>query len=171
MRLLVVVDMQNDFIDGSLGFDGAETIIPGISSRIEEYKASGDDVVYTLDTHGEDYLSTQEGRNLPVVHCIDGTEGHKLTPALEDALSGCKVFKKPTFGSTELGEFIAAGGYDSIELCGLVSNICVISNAMLAKAFAPEAKIIVDSALTSSAFPDLHKATLDVMKGVQIEVI
>ncbi|MBO4578553.1 MAG: cysteine hydrolase [Clostridiales bacterium] len=171
MRLLVVVDMQNDFIDGSLGFEGASAIIPGILSKIEEYKASGDDVVYTLDTHGEDYLSTQEGKNLPVVHCIEGTEGYKLCPALEEVLSDCKAFCKPTFGSTELGSFIAAGDYDSIELCGLVSNICVISNAMLAKAFAPEAKIVVDSKLTASAFPDLHQAALDVMKGVQIEVI
>ncbi|MCR4670979.1 MAG: cysteine hydrolase [Saccharofermentans sp.] len=171
MRLLVVVDMQNDFIDGSLGFEGASAIIPGILSRIEEYKASGDDVVYTLDTHGEDYLSTQEGKNLPVVHCIEGTEGHKLCPALEEALSGCREFLKPTFGSTELGAFIAAANYDSIEFCGLVSNICVISNAMLAKAFAPEAKILVDSSLTASAFPELHEAAMDVMRGVQIEVI
>ena len=171
MRLLVVVDMQNDFIDGSLGFEGAGDIIPGILSRIEKYKASGDEVVYTLDTHGEDYLDTQEGKNLPVVHCIEGTDGHKLAASLVDALSGCKSFLKPTFGSRELGEFIASGNYESVELCGLVSNICVISNAMLAKAFAPEAKIIVDSALTASAFPDLHKAAMDVMKGVQIEVI
>ena len=171
MRLLVVVDMQNDFIDGSLGFEGAEAIIPGIKEKIAEYKAKGDTVVYTLDTHGEDYLETQEGKNLPVVHCIKGTEGHKLAPALREDLEGCKVFEKPAFGSCELGAYIGAGSFESIELCGLVSNICVISNAMLAKAFAPEAKVIVDSALTASSFPDLHKAAMDVMRGVQIEVI
>ena len=171
MRLLVVVDMQKDFIDGTLGFEGASAIIPGIKAKIAEYKAAGDEVVYTLDTHGEDYLETQEGRKLPVVHCIKGTDGHKLASELEEDLADCRCFEKPVFGSAELGEYIGKLDFESVELCGLVSNICVISNAVVARTFAPEAEIIVDSSLTASAFPDLHRAALDVMKGVQIEVI
>ena len=172
-RLLIVVDCQKDFIDGALGFEGADAIIPGIVDRIAGYKAAGDEVVYTMDTHTTDYLNTQEGRNLPVPHCIKGSEGYNLTPALAEPLSDCKGFDKPTFGSLELANYIAsnASGYSSIEVCGLVSNICVVSNAMLAKAAAPEAEIIVDSKLTASFDPKLHQATLDVLKGVQVKVL
>ena len=172
-RLLIVVDCQKDFIDGALGFEGADAIIPGIIERIAAYKSAGDEVVYTMDTHTTDYMNTQEGRNLPVPHCIKGSEGYKLTPALEEPLSGCRSFDKPTFGSLELANYIAsnASDYSSIELCGLVSNICVVSNAMLAKAAAPEAEIIVDSTLTASFDPKLHQACLDVLGGVQVKVL
>ena len=172
-RLLIVVDCQKDFIDGALGFEGADAIIPGIVERIAGYKSAGDEVVYTMDTHTADYMNTQEGRNLPVPHCIKGSEGYKLTPALEEPLSGCKGFDKPTFGSLELANYIAsnASDYSSIEVCGLVSNICVVSNAMLAKAAAPEAEIIVDSKLTASFDPKLHQATLDGLGGVQVKVL
>ena len=128
-------------------------------------------MVYTLDTHGEDYLETQEGRKLPVVHCIKGTDGHKLASELEGDLADCRCFEKPVFGSAELGEYIGKLDFESVELCGLVSNICVISNAVVARTFAPEAEIIVDSSLTASAFPDLHKAALDVLSGIQVTVI
>ena len=172
-RLIIVVDCQKDLIDGALGFEGADAIIPGIVERIAGYKSAGDEVVYTMDTHTTDYMNTQEGRNLPVPHCIKGSEGYKLTPALEEPLSGCKGFDKPTFGSLELANYIAsnASDYSSIEVCGLVSNICVVSNAMLAKAAAPEAEIIVDSKLTASFDPKLHQATLDVLGGVQVKVL
>ena len=172
-RLLVVVDMQNDFVDGALGFEGADGIISGIADKINEYKASGDEVVYTLDTHHENYSDTQEGKNLPVPHCIEGTEGYDLVPALKDILSDCKAFKKPVFGSMELGNYIGknASRYDSIELCGLVSNICVISNAVIAKAAAPEAQIIVNRALTDSFDKKLNDETFDIMKGIQITVL
>jgi nicotinamidase-related amidase len=172
-RLLIVVDCQKDFIDGALGFEGADKIIPGIIKRIAEYKASGDEVVYTMDTHTPDYMNTQEGRNLPVIHCVKGSDGYKLDPALEGPLSGCKGFDKPTFGSLELANYIAsnASDYSSIEVCGLVSNICVVSNAVLAKAAAPEAEIIVDSKLTASFDPKLHQATLDVLGGIQVKVL
>ena len=172
-RLLIVVDCQKDFIDGALGFEGADAIIPGIVERIAGYKSAGDEVVYTMDTHTADYMNTQEGRNLPVPHCIKGSEGYKLTPALEEPLSGCKGFDKPTFGSLELANYIAsnASDYSSIEVCGLVSNICVVSNAMLAKAAAPEAEIIVDSKLTASFDPKLHQAAMDVLGGVQVKVL
>ena len=172
-RLLIVVDCQKDFIDGALGFEGADAIIPGIIERIASYKAAGDEVVYTLDTHTPDYMNTQEGKNLPVPHCIKGSDGFKLASDLEAPLSGCRGFEKPTFGSMELAEYIAknASEYSSIEVCGLVSNICVISNAMLAKAAAPEAEIIVDSKLTASFDPKLHQACLDVLGGVQVKVL
>ncbi|MBP5180595.1 MAG: cysteine hydrolase [Clostridiales bacterium] len=172
-RLLVVVDMQNDFVDGALGFEGADGIIEGIAKRIQEYKDAGDEVVYTLDTHFENYPDTQEGRNLPVPHCIKGSEGHALVPALKDILTDCLCFEKPTFGSLKLGNYINSNAdkYDSIELCGLVSNICVISNAVIAKAAAPETQIIVDSALTDSFDKKLDQETYDIMKGVQITVL
>jgi len=140
MKLFVVIDCQKDFIDGALGFDGAEKILPGIKAKIKEYKDRGDEVVYTLDTHTEDYLNTQEGKNLPVVHCVKGTEGHALAEELREDLSDCKCFEKPTFGSMDLANHIQQKEYESIELAGLVSNICVISNTVLAKAAAPEAR-------------------------------
>ena len=172
-RLLIVVDCQKDFIDGALGFEGADKIIPGIIERIAEYKAAGDEVVYTMDTHTPDYMNTQEGRNLPVVHCVKGSDGYKLDKALEEPLSGCRGFDKPTFGSLDLANYIAsnASEYSSIEVCGLVSNICVVSNAVIAKAAAPEAEIIVDSKLTASFDPKLHQATMDVLKGLQVTVL
>ena len=172
-RLLIVVDMQNDFVDGALGFEGADRIIPGIIDRISEYEKSGDEIIYTLDTHFEEYMNTQEGKNLPVPHCIKGSEGHKLVPALESVLSGKKAFEKPTFGSMELGKFIEsnAADYSSIELCGLVSNICVVSNAVIAKAAAPEAEIIVDSKLTASFDPKLGEEVFDILKGIQVTVL
>jgi nicotinamidase-related amidase len=172
-RLLIVVDCQKDFIDGALGFEGADAIIPGIIERIASYKAAGDEVVYTLDTHTPDYMNTQEGHNLPVPHCIKGSDGFKLASELEVPLSGCIAFEKPTFGSLELAEYISknASEYSSIEVCGLVSNICVISNAILAKAAAPEAEILVDSKLTASFDPKLHQAAMDVLGGVQVKVL
>ncbi len=172
-RLLIVVDMQKDFIDGALGFEGADKIIPGIIERITEYKKNGDEVVYTLDTHTEDYMNTQEGHNLPVIHCVKGSDGHKLADELKEILSDCRFFEKPTFGSMELGAYISekASDISSIELCGLVSNICVLSNAVIAKAAAPEAEIIVDGKLTDSFDKELNREVLDVMKGIQIKVL
>jgi len=172
-KLLVVVDMQKDFVDGALGFEGADRIIPGIIEKIKEFEAEGGQIVYTLDTHFENYMETQEGKNLPVPHCLKGSEGHGLCDELKPLLSGRKVFEKPCFGSMELAEYIKENASDisSIELCGLVSNICVLSNAVIAKAAAPEAEVIVNSALTASFDPKLHQATLDVLKGIQVTVV
>ncbi len=172
-RLLVVVDMQNDFVDGALGFDGADGVIDGIARKISEYKEAGDEVVYTLDTHYDNYQDTQEGRNLPVPHCIKGSEGHALVAGLKDLLSDCLCFEKPTFGSLKLSNYINdnADKYESIEICGLVSNICVISNAIMAKAAAPEAEIIVNRSLTDSFDKKLDEETYDILKGVQVTVI
>ena len=172
-RLLIVVDMQNDFVDGALGFEGAGSIIPGIVERIKEYKASGDEIVYTLDTHFENYMDTMEGSKLPVPHCIKGSEGHKLVPAIAAELTGCKGFEKPTFGSMELARYIEENREDlkSIELCGLVSNICVVSNTVIAKAAAPEAEIIVDPALTKGMDGKMTEAALDVMRSIHVTVL
>ncbi len=172
-RLLIVVDMQKDFVDGALGFEGAESIIPGIAGRISEYLDAGDEVVYTLDTHQDNYMYTMEGKNLPVPHCIKGSEGHKLVDELSDLLSGCRAFEKPTFGSMELGNYINFNRdlYSSIELCGLVSNICVVSNTVIAKAAAPEAEIIVDPALTKGMDQAMTDAALDVMRSIHVKVL
>jgi len=172
-RLLIVVDMQKDFIDGALGFDGAADIIPGIADRIREYKDKGDEVVYTLDTHTEDYMNTMEGRNLPVPHCIKGTDGYEVCNELKGLLDGCRCFEKPTFGSMELAKYIEANSAElsSIEVCGLVSNICVVSNTVLAKAAAPEAEIIVDSGLTSCFDPKMTEAALDVCRSIHVKVL
>lgn len=167
-KLLIVVDFQNDFVSGSLGFDKAASLDDKICKKIDEYK--NDDIIYTLDTHDNNYMTTQEGRKLPVPHCIKGTDGHKLYGRTGEKLTGKKCFEKNTFPSLELGKFLERKAYDVIELCGLVSNICIISNAVIAKAACPEAEIIVNKALTASADSTLHEKALDVMQGLQITV-
>lgn len=168
-KLLIVIDYQNDFVSGTLGFDEAAELDGKICAKIDEYR--NDDIIYTLDTHGEDYMSTQEGKNLPVPHCIKNTDGHKLYGRTGEKLAGKKCFEKNTFPSLKLGKFLEGKAYDVIELCGLVSNICVISNAVIAKAACPEAEIVVNSALTAGADKELHQKALDVMKGLQITVL
>lgn len=170
-KLLVVVDYQKDFVDGSLGFSGAELLDAPIAAKIAAYHAAGDDVVFTFDTHTPDYLSTQEGRKLPAVHCVRGSEGWELYG--ETAKAACENdlrFEKPTFPSLALGEWLKGQDYGRIELVGLVSNICVLSNAVIAKAALPEAEIVVDAACTASFDPALHEKCLDVLAGLQVTV-
>lgn len=180
-RLLIVVDYQNDFVDGALGFSGAEKLADPIARKIEEYRGRADEIAFTFDTHDRDYLDTQEGRNLPVEHCREGSVGHELYGCVASLIEPVDtVFEKPSFGSADLFEWLrvaqkaAAGSgmppFESIELVGLVSNICVISNAVLAKAACPEVPIIVDAACTASFDPALHEEALDVMEGLQIQV-
>lgn len=169
-RLLIVVDYQKDFVDGALGFPGAERLAGPIQAKMEAYRRAGDEVAFTFDTHGPDYLNTQEGKRLPVPHCIRGTEGWNLFGPL-NVQPGEKIFQKETFGSAELFDYLRANAYESIELVGLVSSICVISNAVLAKAAQPEARIVVDSACTDGLDKELHAAALRVMAGVHIDVI
>lgn len=168
-KLLVVVDMQKDFIDGTLGTPQAQRIVPAVRKRICEYTQAGDEVVFTLDTHGSDYMDTMEGKKLPVLHCIKGTKGWELDASLE-AFEG-KRFEKNTFGSLELAEYAAAGGYDSIELLGLCTDICVISNAMLIKARIPEAEICVKAGCCAGVTPESHENALNAMKMCHIDVI
>ncbi|AMC93872.1 isochorismatase [Erysipelothrix larvae] len=168
-KLLVVVDYQHDFIDGSLGFDGAKSLAPLIKARIEETLQHGGDVVFTRDTHDENYLNTQEGSKLPIKHCIKGTHGWEIEESLTQYAS--HVFDKPTFGSLEFGVWLNTQTYDEVELCGLVSNICVLSNAVLSKAALPEARIVVDHTLTASFDEKRHTEVLSILEGIQVEVI
>jgi len=171
-KCLIVVDYQNDFVDGSLGFPGAELLERGIVDKIRHYRKSGDEVIFTYDTHYDNYLNTLEGKNLPVVHCLKDTDGHKLFGAVADEIKNTdRAFIKNTFGSDELLLYLKTREFSSIELVGLVSNICVLANAVLAKTAQPEAKIIVDAGLTASFDANLHEAALKVMSGLQIEVV
>ncbi len=171
MRVLVVIDMQNDFIDQALGTKEAVGIVENVAKKIKEFDGP---VVYTKDTHRENYLDTQEGKNLPVTHCIRGSEGWQISAALpvaEDAI----IFEKPTFGSKELGQYLEDlakdKDIDEIEVIGLCTDICVISNALLIKAFLPEVKITVDSACCAGVTPKSHENALEAMKMCQINVI
>jgi len=169
---LVVVDYQNDFVNGFLGFPGAELLDEGIAEKINSYRKNGDTIIFTFDTHYDDYLSTTEGSYLPVSHCQFGTDGHKLYGKVSGAAADSDItFCKNTFGSDELFTYLKNHKFDKIELVGLVSNICVIANTVLAKTAQPETKIVVDASLTASFDKELHDAALKVMKGLHIEVI
>lgn len=170
-KCLIVVDFQNDFIDGALGFEGADSIKELIIEKIRQYKNEKMDVIYTLDTHNDDYLDTEEGKNLPVVHCVVGTKGHRINSDVEKLIEeNDKQFVKCSFPSLELGNYLKTKKYDEVELCGLVSNICVISNAVIVKSALPNAHIIVDSLATKSFDSVLHEKALDVLEGLHIEV-
>lgn len=171
-ELLLVIDYQNDFVDGALGFEEAKTLEDGIVEKIKDYKSRSQSVIFTLDTHGDDYLETKEGIALPVKHCIKGTDGIKLYGKVAEYESiADKVFEKDTFGSRELLIYLMDNPYDKIELVGLVSNICVLSNAIVAKTALPNAEIIVNSALTKSFDEKLNQETLDILKGLYITII
>ena len=171
MNLLVVVDYQNDFVNGSLGFSGAEKLEVPIMEKIQKYLIDGDEVVFTLDTHASNYLDTEEGRNLPIPHCIKDTEGHKLYGNVARISKfASAIFEKGTFGCEALYEYILDGKYDTIELCGLVSNICILSNAVIAKTAAPYAHLVVDARCTSCADPELNEKALDMLQSLHVEV-
>ena len=168
-KLLIVVDMQNDFITGTLGSQQAQAILPNVKAKIEHFKQNGHRVIFTRDTHSENYLSTQEGKYLPVVHCIKGTKGHSIADELD--INDCELFDKPTFGSMELASRAAEGDYDEIELCGLCTDICVVSNAIILKAKLPETKITVDSRCCAGVTEKSHNAALLTMKMCQVNVL
>ena len=168
-KLLIVVDMQNDFITGALGSPQAQRILPSVLSKIDEYKQSSDEIIFTRDTHHDDYLTTQEGQYLPVVHCVEGTDGHLIADVFNT--DGYEVFDKPNFGSLELARKVAEGGFDEIELCGLCTDICVVSNAIILKAQLPETRITVDARCCAGVTDDSHDAALLTMKMCQVTVI
>ena len=171
-KILVVVDMQNDFIDGSLGTPEAVAIVENVKDKIRSYDKS--DIFVTMDTHAPDYLETQEGKNLPVEHCIKGTDGWKVRPDIDELLQGAAVYEKPTFGSLKLAEDIAkiAAAEDiEVELIGLCTDICVVSNALLLKANMPEVKISVDPACCAGVTPESHEAALKTMQMCQVNVL
>ena len=171
-KVLIVVDMQNDFIDGALGTKEAQAIVPAVIAKIREYK--GETVFATRDTHYENYLETAEGEHLPIEHCIKHTEGWKIQTEVEKALNevGAEVIDKPTFGSTVLAKKVfelAKTNYLEIEMIGLCTDICVVSNALLLKANLPEAVIKVDPKCCAGVTPESHEAALLTMKMCQID--
>lgn len=168
-KILIVIDMQNDFIDGSLGTKEAVAIVPNVIEKIKSY--APEDVYATKDTHPVNYLKTQEGRNLPVEHCIDGTDGWELQSDIAGLISEDHVYAKPTFGSVKLAQDLAALQPDAIELVGLCTDICVVSNALMLKAFMPEVPITVDASCCAGVTPEKHEAALETMKSCQIQVV
>lgn len=169
MKVLCVIDMQNDFIDGALGTKEAEAIVQNVKKKIELYRKNSDTVVFTRDTHTEDYMNTQEGKNLPVPHCIKNSNGWEITPELD--IEESEIIDKPTFGSYELADYISGlSDISEIELIGLCTDICVISNAMLLKARFTETPISVDSSCCAGVTPESHLNALSAMKMCQIEI-
>ena len=168
-RLLVVVDYQVDFVSGSLGFPGANHIENIIIDTIKDHLRTDDDIVFTKDTHFENYLETLEGKHLPIIHCIKGTPGHEIYGEVKSYANRVKkVYEKHTFGSLELAADVAQERYRDITLVGLVTNICILSNALLLKAALPEANVIVLRGGVDSYDKDLHQKTLEVLAGTQI---
>jgi len=171
-NLLVVVDYQYDFVAGTLGFPKAKELDAVIAAKVEHYRQGGHEVLFTLDTHAENYLVTQEGLNLPVRHCTKGTPGWQLYGTVgASALPTDIRIEKGAFGSLELARYLQNGNYACVEFAGLVSNVCVLSNAVIAKAALPEATVIVDAAAVAGYDEALHEAALDVMAALQISVI
>lgn len=173
MKTLVVIDMQKDFVDGSLGSKEAIAIVPNVKKKIEEYISRGDKVIYTRDTHHENYLETNEGKHLPVEHCIKGTDGWQIYDGLY--VDGCSIIDKGAFGFPFWSQIpttsVDLPNSEEIELIGLCTDICVVSNALILKAQFPEHKITVDSSCCAGTTPERHKASLEVMKSCQIEVV
>ena len=173
-RFLIVVDMQNDFIDGALGTKEAEAIVDAAAERIRAAREAGWKILATLDTHGEQYLETAEGRKLPVPHCIRGTKGWELNPVIREALGDAILVEKPTFGSIRLPEILkaeGAGAQPTIELLGLCTDICVVSNALLLKAHFPEGTIGVRAGCCAGVTPERHQAALETMASCQIDIL
>ena len=171
-KLLIVVDMQNDFIDGTLGTKEAQDIVDKVVHKIDGFDGS---IIATMDTHRDDYAETREGRFLPVLHCVKNTEGWEIEKRVMSALKrkGFKLLEKPTFGSVELSKLINEKFNSeklSIELVGLCTDICVVSNALLLKAAFPETDISVDSSCCAGVTPEKHAAALETMRSCQIEV-
>lgn len=170
-KLLIVVDYQNDFVTGSLGFDKAIKIEKNIVNKIKEYQNNQEEIIFTLDTHYENYLNTKEGENLPIPHCLKGSQGHELYGEVKDLAQNYLKIEKETFGSKDLVKFLENKEYDTIELVGVVTNICVISNAVIVKTMLPNSEIIVDAACCSSNNEDLEKEAYNILKNLHIKVI
>lgn len=170
-KILIVVDMQNDFIDGALGSAEAASIVSAVAERVENFSG---EIIFTRDTHYEDYLSTSEGKKLPVKHCIKDSFGWQISSEIRVPL-GARIFDKETFGSTELSQALARENdkekISEIELVGLCTDICVISNAFILKAYLPECEIVVNSALCRGVTPESHENALAAMRACQIKVV
>ncbi len=170
-KLLIVIDFQKDFIDGSLGFKDAVKLREIIQNKIENYLRNHDDLIYTMDTHDKNYLESFEGQRLPVEHCLKNSDGWKIDKSCDFSSKAIKVFEKNTFPSLELANYLKDGFYDEIELCGLVSHICVLSNAIMVKSALPNAHIFIDAKATSSFDLVTQEKCFDVLNGLHIDVI
>ncbi|MCR5178713.1 MAG: cysteine hydrolase [Lachnospiraceae bacterium] len=189
-KALIVIDMQNDFLTGALRNEEGIQAIPRVADRIRKAAESGETVIYTRDTHFEEtYMGSEEGKNLPVPHCIRGTKGWEIAPKLQELIPAdavtigiddsvapalgaqTVVIDKPTFGSAGLGELLKSEGFEEVELVGVCTDICVISNALLTKAFLPNAHVSVDPACCAGVTPDSHNTALDAMRACHIEIL
>ncbi len=165
MKTLIVIDMQNDFITDALGTKEAIEIVENVKKKIDSYKNSGYQIIFTRDTHDENYLNTPEGKKLPVTHCVKGTKGWEIADGLY--VEGAEIIDKPSFGWTKWKD----KDFDEIELIGLCTDICVVSNALILKATFPNAKICVDASCCAGVTPETHNAALTTMKMCQIDIV
>lgn len=183
MKALIIVDMQNDFIDGALGTPEAQAIVPNVVNKLKAHQHTDTVVLFTKDTHHENYLNTSEGMKLPVEHCIEGTPGWSIAKPIHDEFknegyttySSDTVVKgrvlKPTFGSYDLLNVLDDIDLDEIELCGVCTDICVISNAIMIKNYFPDVRVTVDASCCAGVTPEKHAAALEVMKSCQIDIV
>lgn len=174
-NILIVVDMQKDFVTGALASAEAQAILPKVKEKIEVYDRAGKEIIFTRDTHGEDYMQTNEGKHLPVPHCIKGTDGWQICAELTDGItSEYKTVDKPTFGFLGWKDVLAsetADGSDlDIEMIGVCTDICVVSNALILKALYPEATVRVDAGCCAGVTPEAHAAALVTMRACQVDV-
>lgn len=167
-KYLIVVDVQKDFVDGALGTKEAIAIIPNVKEKIAEYKTDGGKIIFTRDTHSTDYMSTNEGKHLPVEHCVKNTVGWEIYDGLD--VSNAEIIDKPSFGYTEWEKHIENDGDLAIEIIGLCTDICVVSNALILKALFPEATISVDPEACAGVTPESHNAAIETMKMCQVEM-
>ena len=164
-KTLIVIDMQKDFIDGSLGTKEAVAIVSGVKAKIAKYAEAGDEIIFTRDTHQENYLETNEGKHIPVEHCIQGTDGWKIAKGLE--VPGAIYIDKPSFGYMDWKDY----DLEEVEIVGLCTDICVVSNALIIKATYPEINVTVDARCCAGVTPESHEAALATMKMCQVNVI
>lgn len=169
-KLLLVIDYQNDFVNGSLGFDNALQLENKMVDKIIEFEKNGDDIIFTLDTHNEDYLKSIEGVNLPVLHCLDNSLGHQLYGKVKGYGEKYLCIKKKTFGAIELYNLLINKEYEQIEICGVVTNICVISNAIICKSILPDTKIIILKDLCASFDLELEQMSYKIMQNLHMEI-
>lgn len=168
-KALIVIDMQNDFVFDALGSADAQEILPNVIKRVEKARADGEQVIFTRDTHDSDYSTTQEGRKLPISHCVKGTHGWAICDGLYQL--GDVVFDKPVFGSTELAKYLQQQSFDSVEFIGVCTDICVVSNVLLAKAVCLQTEIFVRENCCAGLSKDKHKAALETMRSCQVTVL
>lgn len=167
---LVVIDYQKDFVDGALGSTEALALEDPLYARVSTAFEKGETVFFTMDTHDRDYLSTNEGKHIPIPHCIEGTEGWEIFGKLRSMSEKANIIRKETFGSIDLARILSEGGFDCIELCGVATNICVIVNAAIIRSFLPDTKIVIDPGLVASYDHTLGKNAIALMESFCIDI-